>query len=396
MCHTIIIEFVKNASSFYVSVVTPISHKVSLATIGVCVFCAFTSVGALFYFAEINKVCIAFLGAVFINYPQNENERMILVKNLKKVIAVVLCLITVFSVMSISASAASVSASLGYNEAEDSGDYAYWNGSKVVKSSSTTKDEIKWMQAALNRCISKEGLSATKLTIDGSFGPASKNATIAFQKAVGLSADGSFGPATIKKMKSILNDNKDNSLKPKQNTTTTASSNNSTASSTSSKTLSVDMNIIKKTGYQPESGPCGCYALAYCRDIIDGKYHSWTEYSNEGYVKSLGRYGYTVNWSKGSFTSKTGATNLDVLKALYNSINNGKPAVVRVKGNGSTGHYVAVVGYKDVTDVDSLSEKNFLIIDSASKTAFNRGITSMTSGSTGYTIHSNRQYVIAK
>ena len=145
---------------------------------------------------------------------------MTLVKNLKKAIALVLCLGTVFSVMSLSVSAASVSASLGYNEAEDSGDYAYWNGSKVVKSSSTTKDEIKWMQAALNRCISKEGLSATKLTIDGSFGPASKKATIAFQKAVGLSADGSFGPATIKKMKSILNDNKDNSLKPNQNTTT--------------------------------------------------------------------------------------------------------------------------------------------------------------------------------
>lgn len=134
-------------------------------------------------------------------------------KNLKKLIAVVLCLITVFSVFSISASAASVSASLGYNEAESSGDYAYWNGSKVVKSSSTTKNEIKWMQAALNYCISKEGLNATKLTIDGSFGPASKKATIAFQKAAGLSADGSFGPATIKKMKSVLNDGKNNSLK---------------------------------------------------------------------------------------------------------------------------------------------------------------------------------------
>lgn len=309
-------------------------------------------------------------------------------KNLKKLIALFLCLITVFSAMSISASAASVSASLG-NEAENSGDYAYWNGSKVVKSSSTSKDEIKWMQNALNYCISNRGLNATKLTVDGSFGPASKKATIAFQKAVKLSADGSFGPATIKKMKDVLNNGNKNSLK-------STSSSSSTTNSVSSKTLSVDMSIIKKTGYQPESGPCGCYALAYCRDIIDNKYHSWTEYSNEGYVKAWERYGYTVNWSKGKFASKTGATKLDVLKALYNSINNGKPAVVRVKGNGSTGHYVAVVGYKDVKDINSLSEKNFLIIDSASKTAFNRGITSMTSGSTGYSIHSNRQYVIAK
>ena len=306
----------------------------------------------------------------------------------RKTISLVLCLIVIFSTIGATSSAASISASLG-NEAENSGDYAYWSGSSVVKSSSTSKDEIKWMQKALNYCIDNRGLSATKLTVDGSFGPASKKATIAFQKAAGLSADGSFGPATIKKMKDVLNNGDKNTLKPKN-------SSNSTTSSTSSKTLSVDMSIIKETGYQLESGPCGCYALAYCRDIIDNKYHSWTEYSNEGYVKSLGRYGYTANWGKANFITKTGSTKQDVLKAMYDSINNGKPAVVRVAGNGSTGHYVAVVGYKDVNDVKSLSEKNFLIIDSASKTAFNRGITSMTSGSTGYTVHSNRQYIISK
>lgn len=307
-------------------------------------------------------------------------------KKSKRMLSVFICSImavTTICSTALTASAASVSSSLGYNQPEDSGDYAYWNGSKVVKSSSTTTSEIKWMQAAINYCISNEGLSATKLTVDGSFGPASKAATIKFQKAAGLTADGSFGPSTIKKMKSVLNDGK-------------ATFKTTTTVTTASKTLNVDMGIIQKTGYQPESGPCGCYALAYCRDIIDGKAHSWTEYSNEGYVKSLGRYGYTVNWSKGKFVSKTGSSKSDVFKALYNSINSGKPAVVRVKGNGSTGHYVAVVGYKNVTNVNSLSEKNFLIIDSASKTAFNRGITSMTSGSTGYKLHSNKQYVVAK
>ena len=41
--HNYIIEFDKNANSIYVIVVTPISRKVSLATIGVCVFCAVAS-----------------------------------------------------------------------------------------------------------------------------------------------------------------------------------------------------------------------------------------------------------------------------------------------------------------------------------------------------------------
>ena len=104
-------------------------------------------------------------------------------------------------------------------------------------------------------------------------------------------------------------------------------------------------------------------------------------------------YSYTAVWSKAGYSSHKGSNKQAVLKAIYNSINNNKPAVVSVKGNGSTGHYVCVVGYKNVSNPNSLSESNFLIIDSASKTAFNRGITSMTSGSTGYSIHSNLQYI---
>lgn len=145
-----------------------------------------------------------------------------------------------FSILSgstLTASAASVSSSLGYDQPENSGDYAYWNGSKVVKSSSTTKNEIKWMQSALNYCISKEGLSATKLTVDGSFGPASKNATIKFQKATGLNADGSFGPSTIKKMKAVLNDGK-----------ATFKTNIANKSNTTSKTTVVEKNPA--TGFE--------------------------------------------------------------------------------------------------------------------------------------------------
>ena len=54
--HNNFIEFDKNANSIYVIVVTLISHKVSLATIGVCVFCAVTSVAALFIFIDRKDV----------------------------------------------------------------------------------------------------------------------------------------------------------------------------------------------------------------------------------------------------------------------------------------------------------------------------------------------------
>ncbi len=131
-------------------------------------------------------------------------------KNITKIISIVLAIITVFSTCAIglTASAASNTNYSSYNAPENSGDYAYWSGKKVVKSSSITKDEIRWMQATLNYCIAKEGLKTSYIAVDGSFGPGSKTATIAFQKAAGLTADGSFGPSTIKKMKSILNDGK--------------------------------------------------------------------------------------------------------------------------------------------------------------------------------------------
>lgn len=60
------------------------------------------------------------------------------------------------------------------------------------------------MQAALNYCIKEKGLSASYLEVDGSFGPASKAATSAFQQKYDLSVDGSFGPGTITQMKKLL------------------------------------------------------------------------------------------------------------------------------------------------------------------------------------------------
>lgn len=116
----------------------------------------------------------------------------------------VLMAVTMFCQFTVPAFAAANTNYSAYNSPENSGDYAYWNGSRVVRSSSTTVSEVKWMQASLNHCIANKGLNASYLTVDGSFGPASKNATAAFQRAAGLSADGSFGSLTIKKMKDVL------------------------------------------------------------------------------------------------------------------------------------------------------------------------------------------------
>ncbi len=301
-------------------------------------------------------------------------------KNITKVLSIVLALITVFSTSTIglTASAAVNTNYPSYDAPENSGDYAYWNGSKVVKSSSTTKEEICWAQSTINYCIANEGLKTSYIAVDGSFGPGSRAATIAFQKAAGLTADGSFGPATIKKMKLILSDGKKNSLNPVY-----------TTNNGSSKTLSINWNLIKSTGKQ-RSGEknCLCRAFAYSRDIIDGTAHKWTEYS-EGYLKSAGRYSYTAVCSKAGYAKKTSKSQATVFKAVYDNINNGKPVVINVDdgaGKRSTGcHYVAVVGYKNVTDSSKLSASNFLIIDSVG----NGGYTTENLGSLGYYLLKN-------
>ena len=61
--------------------------------------------------------------------------------------------------------------------------------------------DVKWVQAALN------AYGGYGLTIDGSFGPACREATKKFQASMGLAQDGSFGPATRARMVSWLSQN---------------------------------------------------------------------------------------------------------------------------------------------------------------------------------------------
>ena len=219
-------------------------------------------------------------------------------KTLKKVIALVLCLVTVFSCFSMSVYAANYTSRYGnYNSPENSGDWAQYENKKVKRSSSTSVDEVRWMQAALNYCMDAEGLNkingydVSKLDVDGSFGPASKKVTEAFQKAAGLTVDGSFGPSTIKKMKSILNDKKINSLVPvtvvnrptntSTSTTTTTTSTNTTFKQQNILQVSASSssNYISGDWYKLENGPkCTCTS---CQKYT-------YEYGNHKYISGAG------------------------------------------------------------------------------------------------------------
>lgn len=255
----------------------------------------------------------------------------------KKITAILLAASTMFTVAAsntMTAFAANYSTNYSsYNEPE-SNDFAYWNGSKVVKGSGTTKDEIKWMQASLNYCIVKKGLNASKLDVDGSFGPSSQKTCKAFQKKYGLSQDGSFGPSTISKMKSVI----------------TSPNPVSVPISTSSKSISVNWTNIGKIGAQTPQA-CMKYACAYARTIQTGS------------LTYASKFGSTATCVWGNYFTKYTKTSSTYFKYIYDCINSGKPVVIHVKGNGSTGHYVTVYGYKNVTNTSNLKTSNFLIID---------------------------------
>lgn len=286
---------------------------------------------------------------------------------MKKALSLVLSLATLISIISVFAvpvSAASYSTNYSSYSAPSSSDYAYWNGSRTVKASGTTTSEIKWIQTSLNYLIKYKGLNASYLDVDGSFGPASRKAVLAFQKKYNLTQDGSCGPNTIAKIKQVLG----NSGPVNQNTG-------------SSKTLNINWTLIRNTGKQSESGPCLCYALAYCRDILDGTQHKWTEFS-EGYLSSKGRYSHNAVSGKAGYSKKYASSTAAVYTAVYNELNKGKPVIINVKNGRSSGcHYVAVVGYVNVTSSTALSASNFLIIDSAGG-----GYNTENLGSLGYTL----------
>lgn len=132
-------------------------------------------------------------------------------RSLKGIVAVFLGILFLCYAVKIHTSA-STQAPHWENAPDDSGDFIYWDGTEAISSDTICCEKIVWMQNALNWCIEHEGLEADTLAVDGKFGPASQQATDAFQEAAGLPHDGSFGPLTIQTMKQIIYDGQPNSL----------------------------------------------------------------------------------------------------------------------------------------------------------------------------------------
>ena len=123
--------------------------------------------------------------------------------------------------------------------------------------------------------------------------------------------------------------------------------------------LKINWDHIRSVGHQSAGQACACFSYAYMRTILDGKVHYWTEFnSSSGSNQGTAIAPWQGSTWSGYFPSDKNAA----FERLYSEISNGKPAAVKVKGTRSSHHYVAVVGFVNVTS-SSLSANNFLIID---------------------------------
>ena len=123
--------------------------------------------------------------------------------------------------------------------------------------------------------------------------------------------------------------------------------------------LKINWSHIQTVGHQASGGQaCACYSLAYCRTMLDGYVHYYSEYNN-----GSNQYDAWTSWSTGSYAGYFPSDKGSAYLKIYSELSAGKPVSAKVYGSRSSHHYVTFVGYENVSSTSSLSASNFLIID---------------------------------
>ena len=130
--------------------------------------------------------------------------------------------------------------------------------------------------------------------------------------------------------------------------------------------LSYKPGLISAIGRQPVSGPCGQYAMAYCRAVLDGRFPLKSKYKS--YYKQLyHEYGFGSHyayWYQADGSPVWYSSNKSCYKAALKKIAYGRPCIINLH-NKSTGnnHFVAVIGYRAGTNYSNVTLSSFIALD---------------------------------
>lgn len=123
------------------------------------------------------------------------------------------------------------------------------------------------------------------------------------------------------------------------------------------KTLAYDPAAIAAIGTQAQSGHgvcCPSYSCAYADAVLDGTVHD-----HDYYVCSCCMW---TDWGGGDSSYRCVGSDEQLLREAYDQIAAGRPTVIHVSWSGGE-HWIALIGYENVTDPNHLSLSNFIALD---------------------------------
>lgn len=122
--------------------------------------------------------------------------------------------------------------------------------------------------------------------------------------------------------------------------------------------LALNRPLQEQIGHQHRGVACACYALAYCRTLLDGKAQPYSDF-NLGTSEDDA----WCSWAAGNYDSLNFTEAYEVYERIVEELCQGKPVVILVNGARTTQHYVAIVGFENVRPGEPLTAANFRMLD---------------------------------
>lgn len=135
--------------------------------------------------------------------------------------------------------------------------------------------------------------------------------------------------------------------------------------SSQGKTLIYNVSKFKKIGKQPYSGPCGLYAMAYGRLVIDGDFKISSRYNSvcDQLRAEYGMGSNVAHWDQADAHSVWTTSAKVAYQNVLKEINQGRPCIIPITTTRGTNHFVTVIGYKKGTTASNVDLSKLVILD---------------------------------